>query len=453
MALGGLLCGTGTGCRLFQQEATEAKSLVQSLARTGGAKKTTNSLEILQSEVMRMADLYVASVAQASDEFRAEVPTPEGRLAALQWKLLEATAAYINASGENPVLNAVDLAVLANMSLYAIENQWIRGPFGARADPLLKAHRQLEQATWEILDPLLSPEQLKTLRELVDEYHHRFPNSRFAAGIRLPELATSLGWGTDQEASRRGASLLSLLYMDPFAGLDPATIALQQTRLLAQRAMYYGQRMPMLLGWQVELTTYQIAGQPESRDLLQDLNRASEAAIDLSRSAQGLPEMIRTEREAALDQFFSGLARERAELVRAMESQESTLRELMPQARQTLEAGDQTATALNTAIQSLDAFVRYVSTPDPTAPPDTNSRPFDVRDYGTAAVQIGAAARDLNVTLESLNRTVPAVSALGDRTAADLRSVVTHAFRLVLVLILAAGIVAALVLRFGRRPA
>ena len=41
----------------------------------------------------------------------------------------------------------------------------------------------------------------------------------------------------------------------------------------------------------------------------------------------------------------------------------------------------------------LDRIVRAVTSPDTNSPASPPGRPFDVRDYGAAAEQIGAAAR------------------------------------------------------------
>ncbi|MEN9676347.1 MAG: hypothetical protein RIS76_2243 [Verrucomicrobiota bacterium] len=441
------------GCGLLRQETVQTKSMLQSLVRSSNMAAGTNALEILQSEVMRTADLYVGAVAQATDEFRVQVPTPSARLAAQQWKLIQATAAYVNATGENPVLDAVDMAVLATLSRFVVEDLWVKGEFGESARPLLETHQRLEQEAWKVLGPYLSPEQSQDLEAILDEYRLKNPNARFTGAIRLPELATALGRQPSLESARRTTSIFNLLYLDPLAGLDPATQAVEQTRQLALRTIYYAQRAPMLLGWQVELTTYQLAAQPESRQVLGDLDGASAAVQSFARSAELLPGLIHTEREAALSQFFDGVSRERTNLVAELIARESMVRGLLPEVRQTLESGGTMAASVNTAIGSLDSFVRAVTSPDTNSPSSSPGRPFDVRDYGAAAEQIGAAARELNEALQSLDRTVPGLARLGDQATADAKAVVTHAFRLALILIVVAGAVTWLVLRFSRQSA
>lgn len=445
------LLGLGTSCSLVRHETVQTKSMLQSLVGTSQVEGGTNALEVLQSEVMRGADIYVGAVAQATDDFRVRVPTPMARLYGQQWKLLEATAAYVNASGENPVLNAVDMAVLASLSRFVVEDLWVGKEFGAAARPLLDVHVRQEHDAWKVLNPVLSPEQLQDLHAVLDEYRQKYSDARFVAAVRLPELAKALGRNSAAEPSKRSTSIFNLLYLDPLAGLDPATQAVEQTRLLALRAMYYAQRAPMLLGWQVELTTYQLAAQPESKAVLGDLNAVSGSAQSVARTAELLPGLIHTEREAAISQFFDGVSRERTNLVAELFAQEGMLRQLLPQVQGTLESGGSMAVALNAAITSLDGFVARVTAPDTNSPLATPSPPFDVREYGAAAEKIGGAAQQLNTTIQSLDRTVPNLTLLGDQATADARKVVTHAFWLALVLILTAGAVTIVVVGICRR--
>ena len=220
-------------------------------------------------------------------------------------------------------------------------------------------------------------------------------------------------------ATTSPTSIFSLLYLDPLAGLDPATAAIEETQRLGERAIYYTQRMPQLLSWQTEVLAYELANQPESTQVLSNANQLAISAGIFAQTAQQLPQLINDQRQAAIQQLLDGLT-----------SQET-------QARQTLVSAGDAATNINTAIQSLDAFVRYVSAPNTNhTTVATNSRPFNVLDYGTAAGQVGAAARDLNALLTRVNQSTPQLAQLGQQTTADANRVVNHAFWLGLVLIL-----------------
>jgi hypothetical protein len=106
--------------------------------------------------------------------------------------------------------------------------------------------------------------------------------------------------------------------------------------------------------------------------------------------------------------------------------------------------------------------VRYVAprkTNEVAEPANTNRRPFNVLDYGTAAGQVGGMAKDLNTLLTSVNQSTPQAAQLGQQAAANLKSVVREGFRLglVLIVVLLAGAVLAglsyriLVNKFARR--
>ena len=228
-------------------------------------------------------------------------------------------------------------------------------------------------------------------------------------------------------------SIFSLLYLDPLAGLDPTAAAIQETRELGERAMYYSQRMPMLLSWQVEVLAYQLAGQPESQQVLNDANRLATSADVFAKTAQQLPQLVNDQRQAAIQQILDGLT-----------EQGNKSRELLNDTRSTLDSAGAAATNINAAIQSLTEFVRYVS-PTNASASATNSHPFNVLDYGTAATQIGAAANNLNALLASVNQSAPQIEKLGQQTKTDADDIVRHVFYygVALVLILLTGSVVA----------
>jgi len=216
--------------------------------------------------------------------------------------------------------------------------------------------------------------------------------------------------------------------------------------------MYYAQRAPMLLSWQVELTTYQLAAQPETKQVLSNVNEVANSTTVFAKTAEQLPKLVNDQREAAISQLLAGVPVAGSNLIASLVSEEKKVRDLLEEARQTLNAGGQMSTSLNAAIQSLDAFVHYVSPPETNAPPpSTNSPPFNVLDYGTAAGQIGEAAEKLNTLLASANQSLPQITQLSQQATMNAKEVVNHAFRLGLVLIVVLGIVLALVVLTSRR--
>ena len=402
---GALLALFLTGCSLLRIPGSQPKAQVDSLQLSSKATGQV-TMAVLQAQVMRFADMYSAVVAQACDDVTMKTTNSALRLAVLRWKLGQSTSAFVDASGQNPAVNALDMLVLVSMAHMVVADYGV-DTFGEAIQPLLIAQENLETNAWTLAGGVLKPSQQLELRNLIQEWRAKNPHQRYVGPIRFREFVTALGKMPTQ-ASAAPTSIFSLLYLDPLAGLDPTAAAIQETREMGERAMYYSQRMPMLLSWQVEVLAYQLAGQPESQQILNDANRLATASEVFAKTAQSVPQLV-------------------------------------ADSHATLDAVSGAATNLNTAIQSLTTFVQYVSPTNTAAAAGTNSAPFNVLDYGAAATQIGAAADHLNALLATVNQSSPELAKLGETSAAQAKQVVDHAFwrGLVLILILLLGSVLA----------
>jgi hypothetical protein len=446
---------------LLRAPTKGTSSLVRTVEGTIGMKQPTNEIALLQTEVMRGADSYVSVVAQAANDFAAKVGTVDGRIAALEWKLRQGTSAFDIAAGENPRLNAVDLVVLATLSRRVVENYWVGQKFGKAALPLLEVHRNLETNAWALIATVLTFEQRVELRDLIEQWAQNNPDQRYVGSARLRDFMHLLGNKGFQPQTGKPDSVLNLLDVDPLSGLDPAVRAIEQTRYFAERLMFYVERAPMLWSWQVEVLSFQVSAQPASQQVLSNLTSLTQSAHVFADTAEQLPTLVNTQREAAINQLFAGIATERSNVLASLDSQEAKLHELLPEVRQTLATAGNMANSLDGAVKSLDAFVHYVSPPDTNpAPPSTNSQPFNVLDYGKAASEVGAMSRDLNVLIASANQSATQLVVLSEQASAKAERVVDRAFwlGLVLIVLLLAGSVLAglayraLAARISRKP-
>jgi hypothetical protein len=450
ICLAGLILAAG-GCSLLRAPTKETKTLVRSVEGTIGMKQPTNEIALLQTEVMRGADSYVSVVAQAANDFAAKVGTVDARIAALEWKLRQGTSAFDIAAGENPKLNAVDMVVLATLSRRVVENYWVGQKFGNAALPLLEAHRSLETNAWSLIAEVLTFEQRVELRDLIKQWAQDNPDQRYVGAARLRDFMQVLGSKGLQPQTGKPNSVLNLLNVDPLSGLDPAVRAIEQTRYFAERLMFYVERAPMLWSWQVEVLTYQISMQPAPQQVLSNLTSLTQSAHVFADTADKLPKLVDDERQAAINQMFAGIATERSNILASLNAQESQLRELLPEVRQTLNAGSDMGNSLNGTIKSLDTFVHFVSPPETNPPPpSTNSHPFNVLEFGTAATQIAAMSKDLNALLATANQSATQLTVLSEQAGAKAEHAVDRAFRLGLVLVvflLAGSVVAGLAYR------
>ena len=154
--------------------------------------------------------------------------------------------------------------------------------------------------------------------------------------------------------------------------------------------------------------------------------------------AEQLPKQVSTERE---------------EILKALQSQEKGLAALAGEFRQTLNAGAQMSTSLNTTLTTFDALMKRfgVGETNNTSPPATNAEPFRIQDYTQTAAQLEVTARQLTELLRTLDQTV-SVTNLAKLTAqvapvvqqaqAGGKDVVDYAFRrAILFVAIACGIV------------
>jgi hypothetical protein len=429
----------GAGCSLFQKPQ-------QAAANVAAPGQGNLTLSELQNMVIRFADDYSSSVAHAADGAAKSAGTRDAQVAALKWKLDEGTAVYVSATGENPIWNALDVVVLTVVSRMVIEDARAREEFGAAVAPLIATHKELEASAWGLASQILAPGQREQLETLIAEWRERNPHERSVGAIHFREFALSTEKGSPLAKLRTG-SVFTLLHLDPFAGLDPTTIAIEQSRELAARTVAYLERAPTLLRWQAELLAFQLGGQPESREILDDADRISRSMESISKTAEGVPVLVDEQRKAAIGQLLAGVAAERAAILQELDAREATIRTLLGQTRETLEAGTAMSTSLDATIKSLDAFVHYVSPPPGSKPatPGPPGKPFDPLDYGKAATELGGMARDLTTLLGSVDKSVPAIARVSQETGENLKRVVDHAFwrGLVLILLLLVGSVLA----------
>jgi hypothetical protein len=290
---------------------------------------------------------------------------------------------------------------------------------------LLDAQRNLERNAWTLASGVLKPAQQQELRDMIQTWRDKHPHQRYIGPIRFREFVTAMG-KNPTPATTAPTSIFSLLFLDPLAGLDPTAAAIQETRELGERAMYYSQRMPQLVSWQTEELVLQLADQPESRQILSNAQQVAVAATSFARVSEQLPQLVNDQRQAAIQQLMDGLT-----------SSGKQSRELLADTSSTLNSAAAAATNITTTIQVLDQFVARVSPSTASGTPAAaGGSSFNVRDYGDAAAQIGVAANNLSALLATINDSLPRLTQLQERSVAQANRVVNHAFWLALALII-----------------
>ncbi len=367
----------------------------------------------LQARNMRFADMYVGTLAETTAHLEDADSDPKQRYALSGWILAQANTAYTDASADNAVLGTLDLVTLAVLSRMMVETN---GParFPDQAAAILAVHRDLEEAAWELAAQVLTPAQMEDMRRVLSEWRDRHPDSEIAPFVRFQEFLSEVQTGGSKSRPSAPSSLIGLVGLDPMAGLDPAVRQVEQSRLLAERAVYYAQRLPILFDLQLDRSVNRLAAGPESQKLQQQVASLTASAATFASVAQALPGTISAEREALI-----------AQLNETLTVQAATLRPLLVEMRGTLQAGTEAAASIDQATRSIDALVaRFARKPGEPA----TGKPFDVNEYTQAAAEIARAAAQLNLVIGSLGTQAPRLGVTLDAGAAQGRSLVDYFF-------------------------
>jgi hypothetical protein len=382
------------------------------------SSKQADQLQVLQLRTQRFADEYVGSIVAPIRRFQESTDNAVDRLDAQNWMLSQATAAYTIASGPSPYVNVVDLVVLATLSRMVIDEAWVGERFGERAGALRDAYHRLEPEALELANSAIPPDQIAALQQAISEWREQNPHVTAITYVHFRDVANSIGRPASGGSNSSFSGLFTMLGLDPFSSLDPAVREITQSRELAERTIYYAQRVPNLLDMQVERLTFEFATMPETKRLLADADSVSGAASIAGRVIGEFPGVLAGEREAAIRQFMD-----------AINVETTQLRQLTIDVRAALEAGTATSTSLNTTIRSLDQMVAGFQKPAPAGgPAQSPGRPFDITEYTAAAAEITRAAAQLQQLIAGVDQANPALLQSAGQVTLELQGVVDHAY-------------------------
>ena len=410
------------GCNSMRSKSPQARKDAETAAR----------LLQLQQQNMRFADNYVMRLIEAARKSEGLASDPVQRHGLSGWMLAQATTAYSAASGDNAAMATLDLVALATLSSAVIE---VSGPqrFPQQIDAMLAAHRELEAEAWMLAADFLTPTQQADLRRVLLDWRAQHMDVETAPFVRFREFVGALPSTTAQRGIRLPTSLIGLVGLDPMAGLDPAVRQVEQSRLLAERAIYYAQRVPIIVDLQLDRSLTRISVDPDTRALLAQTASMSTSAERFAAVAEALPDEFSREREALIQQLSELLT-----------TQQATLLPMLVELRAALEAGNLTATSVDGAVRSIDTLVaRFKAPPGAGAKP---GRPFDITEYTQAADGITRTAVELQQLIGSIDAQAPQLNGTLEASAAKGRSLVDYFFVRIawLIAMLCAGLLATL---------
>ncbi len=268
--------------------------------------------EELRHEIMRFAGRSGERVDDAYFKLEEGFKTPKARRAALENISAYVTSALDIAIGPNPEVDMLDMVVFVTLTRIVVEEYWVPKVFGDEAKILVEVFRSNEAEIWSIAGKVLTPQQQQELRVLIRQWRDRDPDRVYVEAARFGDFAWFMG-ESELAKAQEGSG---------FLGVKGVTREVSEARMLAERAMFYAQRVPWIVRGLVRLLLLDVAQAPEINQVMADTSTLAKAMHQTAKMTEELPELITEQREqimkqvtaerkAAIEQVMEGVATQR----------------------------------------------------------------------------------------------------------------------------------------------
>lgn len=399
-------------------------------APTGLLDKSGKLITMAQLDALNkgFADRYMTLVVNAAENLERDNPDLEQRRMAHLFKLVSVTSVYDIVTNADPYTDLLDLILMVTLqSQIWIDDARADDVFKDRADELVHRLRRARIEIWELAARVLTQEQLEVLDRLIWDWKHDNPDAFLVGFVRFSEFASSRGKSIIADVPK-GTGFL--------APVDEATRAVDDVRLLAERAFYLSKRLPFLLNWQMEAGVNDLLSKPEVQRQMNAVTNIGHAAMQMAAQGDRLPAQVAEERAAIFKEIdrrqkdLSSTISQSSELVKSMQQLAVVVNEITTNLKATVDSTDHilgryeknlpehptskpadttATTAPVPAPATRPLALVTVPTPDITAAPSTQpkaGKPFDLEEYHRMAVDLATTVRELNTLMNSTDKLV-----------------------------------------------
>ncbi len=410
----------------------------------------------LQSELMSYADRFASIMTQALEDFETLNPKPQARQVILSDLVYSLSSVYTIAAEPNPQVGLLDMVAVTTLGRIIYEDN-IRRKYGKSTEVLVVGFRQLEKDIWRIAAKVLTKEQQAELRQLILLWRKNNPDKVVYNYLRFSDFA----------AQRRNSTLVKKVQAGGlFKTVQEVTQQVEETRMLAERGIFLGTRLPLLTGNFAEVWMSQLLVSPETSKILADIHTVSTVSERMANVAEKLPDQlmkdisklrwqtvnqvmkgidewsektlndvmarVAIEREAFISQFMNRLIGEQKIALEAILTEEQRVTGLVTELRKAIEGGNNLLLTANTLAEKFN-----VGEPS-TKPKD--SKPFDIKEYQDTIAEVTTLVETTNqlVGTVGLEKLLPQLIDAIDRIEGEGEELIDHSFRQALILILIA---------------
>jgi hypothetical protein len=410
----------------------------------------------LQSELMSYADRFASIITQAYEDYDTLKPPPQARQVILSDLVYSQSAVYTIAAEPNPQVGLLDMVAVTTLGRIIYEEN-MRTKYGKSTAVLSAGFRQLEKDIWQIAAKVLTKAQQAELRQLILLWRKNNPDKVVYNYLRFSDFA----------AQRRNSTLVKKVQAGGlFKTVKEVTQQVEETRMLAERGIFLGTRLPLLTGNFAEVWMSQLLVNPETSKILADINTFSRVSERLANVAEQMPDQlmkdisklrwqtvnqvmkevntwsdvtldkvmakVAIEREAFISQFMNRLIGEQKIALEALLAEEQRVTALVTELRKTIEGGNNLLLTANTLTEKFNVG-------EPSAEPK-DSKPFDIKEYQATIAEVTTLVESTNqlVGTIGLEKLLPEFVKAVDQVGNEGEELIDHSFRQALLLILIA---------------
>lgn len=378
----------------------------------------------LQGHVMAFADRYWSMMNSAGIEYVENSQSSEDRRILKAQLVHSAADAFTIAAGPKPVAAFLDMVVMVTLGRMVFEQHYAK-IYGSEVTPIVNAFKKAEADIWEIASDILTAEQQQKLMRLIQTWRQNNPKNIVFSSVRFSEFEKFRGVSDDPQKSSSGGI---------FPSVAKATEQVEEVRLLAERTMYLGSRLPMMTGAFADVWASRLTRNHDVSQILTDVNRIAGGLQRIAAVSEKLPDDIAKERDATINKLVQEAAKQRRETIEDFLAEEKRIRGLLTDFKVMLASGNDLLASTNATLDRLNFGQGEMGAAQ-------SSPPFDIKDFQSTLQEASRTLTTLHELVKTIDQlglenNLPAIIGAIDKMGRQGEKWVLQAFMLIVVLIL-----------------
>jgi len=341
----------------------------------------------LQGNLMAFADRYWSMMNSVGIEYVENRPSSKNSRAILSQLVHSAADAFTIAAGPKPVAAFLDMVVMVTLGRMVFEQHYA-SLYGDEVTPIVRGFIKADAEVWEIASDILTAEQQQKLMRLIQTWRQNNPNNIVFSSVRFSEFEKFRGVSDDPQKSSSGGI---------FPSVAEATEQVEKVRLLAERAMYLGSRLPMLTGAFADVWASRLTRNQDVSRTLTDVNRIADGLQRIAAVSEKLPDDIAKERDTTIDKLIQEVAQQRRETIDDFLVEEKRVRGLLTDLKLMLVSGNDLLISTNATLDRLNFGQGEMGAAQ-------SSLPFDIKDYQATLQEASRAIVSLHELVKTIDQ-------------------------------------------------